>query len=367
MKRVYCTKCGKANDPAYAYCTKCGARLDHEAQAAAGIHNKRLKKLLVCLFLLVLLLGGSLGWGCFYYSRDQQVTRMVLALRDPQKDLSPYIHCDDPEFDVIPSTVRPLQVYYQHYQKQLGELNLELRQAGYQPDPQDLVSLKQEGKYFFIFPRYQLTVKTHDPVFQTSFAPYSLFINGFNSKTMDKKAQKYGEPLIEGRYAFKAVGQKQQAQKTVDLLTDDPVKLPASAKESSAQKKARIMAQNRSNNTSDVPTETLGVMVALLQKKSANWLKGSLKQGQPIYYELVRSEKIAGKPLLGYNALLAKDRQTALLYRVQGQQVTYLWREKGKSDPLKTVSVARLKHNYYRNKDQRGEVDDYVSQLKTSD
>lgn len=172
--------------------------------------------------LLVLLAGY--GYGKSYYAKDKQIDRIISALKDPSKDLSPYVKTDDSSFQLTKKSVRPLQTYYKANQTKANNLGSEWkREDDFDDIFKDSVSLGEDGHYFFLFPKYKLMVKTYSPTVVTNHKNSTIKMNGKNVGKLSASGdyyQKKLDPVIAGRYTFSV-----SANLSGKTISPSPVKL----------------------------------------------------------------------------------------------------------------------------------------------
>lgn len=53
------------------------------------------------------------AWGSNYYNRDNQISRIITSLKDPNQNAAQYISCDNSEVKITNQSVKPLQKYFQ--------------------------------------------------------------------------------------------------------------------------------------------------------------------------------------------------------------------------------------------------------------
>lgn len=246
---INCAKCGAKNQANATLCANCKAKLVKPAQssqptqpvqqvqpvkpvkpAKTGKRRADLKQgrkwkkqiLIVAAVLLVLLAGY--GYGKAHYAKDKQIDEIVTRMKDPSKDLSPYVKTDDSSFQLTKESVQPLQEYYKANQTKANNLGSEWKREDDLDDVfEDSVSLGEDGHYFFLFPKYKLMVKTYSPTVVTNHKNSTIKMNGKNVGKLSASGdyyQKKLDPVIAGRYTFSV-----SANLSGKTISPSPVKL----------------------------------------------------------------------------------------------------------------------------------------------
>lgn len=240
---IYCAKCGAKNQANATFCANCGAKLVKPTQQVQQVQAvkpsqpaKTVKKradlkqarkwkktiLITAAVLLVLLVGY--GFGKAHYAKDKQIDEIVTRMKDPSKDLSPYVKTDDSSFQLTKESVQPLQEYYKANQTKANNLGSEWKREDDLDDIfKDSVSLGEDGHYFFFFPKYKLMVKTYSPTVVTNHKNSTIKMNGKNVGKLSASGdyyQKKLDPVIAGRYTFSV-----SANLSGKTISPSPVKL----------------------------------------------------------------------------------------------------------------------------------------------
>lgn len=249
---IYCAKCGAKNQANATFCANCGEKLVKPAQSSqpsqpaqpvqqvqqvqpvkpAKTGKKRAdlkqarkwkKQILIAAAVLLVLLAGY-GFGKAHYAKDKQIDEIVTRMKDPKKDLSPYVKTDDSSFQLTKKSVRPLQEYYKANQTKANNLGSEWkREDDFDDIFKDSVSLGEDGHYFFLFPKYKLMVKTYSPTVVTNHKNSTIKMNGKNVGKLSASGdyyQKKLDPVIAGRYTFSV-----SANLSGKTISPSPVKL----------------------------------------------------------------------------------------------------------------------------------------------
>ncbi|MGM9904945.1 zinc-ribbon domain-containing protein [Lactobacillus sp.] len=246
---IYCAKCGAKNQADATFCAKCGAKLIKPTQQVQQVQpvqqvqqvqpdqpaktvkrradlkkaKKWKKPILITAAVLLVLLAGY-GFGKAHYAKDKQIDEIVTRMKDPKKDLSPYVKTDDSSFQLTKESVQPLQEYYKANQTKANNLGSEWkREDDFDDIFKDTVSLGEDGHYFFFFPKYKLMVKTYSPTVVTNHENSVIKMNGKNVGKLSASGdyyQKKLDPVIAGRYTFSV-----SANLSGKTISPSPVKL----------------------------------------------------------------------------------------------------------------------------------------------
>lgn len=229
----FCPNCGhriNANDE---FCPNCGYKLTlsgsqahrgGQQQAASdnvpprrtsnGNHprgNKKMKPLtkvvwIVVVVLVVALIGGYF-FGRSYYSKTNQVDRVISAMKnDQEKRLAGMAETNDPNFKISGKAMKPTINYYASNKDQLSKLRSQFMRDNDSPVTDNL-QFKQDGNAWLIFPRYKLMVKPVYSNVSTNLNEVSLSVNGkqVTSNMGAQKSKKIG-PLAPGLYNITTSG-----------------------------------------------------------------------------------------------------------------------------------------------------------------
>ena len=276
---IYCAKCGAPNQANATFCAKCGAKLVQPAQSTQPTQpvkpaqstqptqpvkpaqstqptqpvqqvqpvqhvqqvqpvkpaktvkkradlkqTRKWKKIILITAAVLLVLLAGYGYGKSYYAKDKQIDRIISALKDPSKDLSPYVKTDDSSFQLTKKSVRPLQTYYKANQTTANNLGSKWKnQEEFDTSFEKSVSLGEDGHYFFLFPKYKLMVKTYSPTVVTNHKNSTIKMNEKNVGKLSASGdyyQKKLDPVIAGRYTFSV-----SANLSGKTISPSPVKL----------------------------------------------------------------------------------------------------------------------------------------------
>ncbi|AIW86360.1 zinc-ribbon domain protein [Bacillus mycoides] len=201
-----CTKCGIHFEDGVQFCQNCGTKRGNPVVKKKMSGGTKVG--ITLLALLVIAIIGLYLYGSSYYTQVAQVDRMITVLqeRDGEK-LAEIIRADDPAVIVTRESLTPLFSYIKENPSYVNELKKYLRQGEKQGDGIERAdfSLTKDGKYFFLFDRYKLKVKTYYTTLLTNENGTSLKLNGKEiDKKNDKKFEKQYGPFLPGTQVFQA-------------------------------------------------------------------------------------------------------------------------------------------------------------------
>ncbi|MGZ7148754.1 TcaA 3rd/4th domain-containing protein [Bacillus sp. BC08] len=230
-----CTKCGTHFEEGVQFCQNCGKKM--ESRVVKKKMSSGTKVGITLLVLLFIAIVGLYVYGSSYYTRAEQVDRMITIVqeRDGEK-LAEIITADDPAIIVTGESLMPLFSYIKENPSYVNELKEYLRQDEKRGDGTERAdfSLTKDGKYFFLFDRYKLKAKTYYTTLLSSEKGTSLKMNGKEiDKTDDKKFEKQYGPFLPGTQVFQSE------------YKNDYVKL-------SREEKVVLMKQGQNNVTIDL-------------------------------------------------------------------------------------------------------------------
>lgn len=163
----FCSNCGEAIQAKAVFCSNCGQQLKLSPNSMVKSRKElsRKQKMALCstLAVIVLLISGLL-FGCYYYSYPQQLDRLAQTFKtqDP-KNISEVVTSEDPNYRVTAGELKKFISYYQE-ENHKGEFADFLYDLKNNPGQLADFSLHQRGRYFGVFPRYQLVIP---PVYLT--------------------------------------------------------------------------------------------------------------------------------------------------------------------------------------------------------
>ncbi|MGN1272733.1 MAG: zinc-ribbon domain-containing protein, partial [Lactobacillus sp.] len=236
--QVFCPNCGHPLKPGAEFCSNCGYNLKtkqvpksvpqpqtNNVPSSQPVQHKPMKTstkvLLSIIGVLVVALIGFYAWGSSYYSMDNQVDRITSKLPDPSQDLSPYVTADSASVKVTKDAVKPLQEYYKEHQPAVTKLNSNLKADIGNSN----ISLVKNGRYWLLFPKYKLQVKTYQPQIVTNHANSVVKVNGQNIGSLSKNSKGYYKKMgliFPGKYhvvvTSQVAGRKLSATSTANIF-----------------------------------------------------------------------------------------------------------------------------------------------------
>lgn len=178
--------------------------------------------------IIVILVGGLITAGNFYYTKDWQISRIVANLKDPKTGMAQYVVASTPDMKVTDYSLKPLQNYFKNHTAAVKKLDSNLRSG--RDDGE--IQLIEDGRYFLFFSKYKLRVQCYRPQVQTNHANSTLFVNGENYGKMNGDNQNYYQDLglvFPGRYHIlvksKVNGRKLDADSIVNIWSNKTVNM----------------------------------------------------------------------------------------------------------------------------------------------
>ncbi|GAA3639046.1 hypothetical protein GCM10022297_16560 [Lactobacillus hamsteri] len=238
--QIFCPSCGHPLKPKAEFCSNCGYNLKTKKmpeQPAASTTNNTVnahqapvrqhkpmtlknKIILSVVGVLVVAFIAFYAWGSSYYSLNNQVDRITAGLTNPSQDISKYVTADNATMKVNNDTVKPLQNYYKEHQPTVTKLNSNLKQGM----GNSTIQLVKNGRYWLLFPKYQLKVKTYQPQIVTNHSDSVVTVNGKNIGKLSSNSDKYYKKLslvFPGKYHVvvksKVAGRNLSATSTANI------------------------------------------------------------------------------------------------------------------------------------------------------
>lgn len=178
--------------------------------------------------IIVILVGGLITAGNFYYTKDRQISRIVANLKDPKTGMAQYVVASTLDMKVTDDSLKPLQNYFKNHTAAVKKLDSNLRSG--RDDGE--IQLIEDGRYFLFFSKYKLRVQCYRPQVQTNHANSTLFVNGEDYGKMNGGNQNYYQDLglvFPGRYHIlvksKVNGRKLDADSIVNIWSDKTVNM----------------------------------------------------------------------------------------------------------------------------------------------
>lgn len=220
--KQFCPNCGTIIPPDSQFCTSCGYALKDTLGPIRPVKRSLSKKqkngLIAGLLLLVLFVGGFL-FGRYYYSYPQQLDRFeqVFETQDPSK-IAEIVTSEDPNYKVSAGNLKKFISYYQadSHKKDFSEFLADLKN-----DPSQLAdfSVQEKGRFWGLFPRYQLVIQPVYLMIATDQADMELLLD--NKKLATSKGHDYQTtwgPLTPGNYQVIGKLDNEKAVATQQLI-----------------------------------------------------------------------------------------------------------------------------------------------------
>ena len=163
--------------------------------------SKKNKIIYSVIGVLVILLICFYAWGSNYYNRDNQISRIVSSLKNPNQSGAQYISCDNPEVKITTESVKPLQRYFQDHTTEADQLITDFRVGNESGN----VRLAQTGRYFLLFPKYTAQVTSVTPKLVTNHANSEVKIGKKSLGKLTKSGSSYVKTIsamLPGKYNF---------------------------------------------------------------------------------------------------------------------------------------------------------------------
>ncbi|CCI87518.1 TcaA 3rd/4th domain-containing protein [Lactobacillus gigeriorum] len=221
----YCPKCGTPVKPTDKYCGKCGNHLQQLKPKPAPKPRKPMsKKSKIMLFgglAVLLVLFGLYNIGKSRFSRENQVSAIITALKNPSEDLTPYVKIDDTRAVVNKDTLKSIQKYYEKRRQEANNLDSETN-----------LNLIASGRKWLIYPKYVLKLDTYSPKVLSNHANSEIYLDGKKVGTVVKDGESYSQTLshvIPGQHElmvkFKANGKNLTTERTVNIWSNESINL----------------------------------------------------------------------------------------------------------------------------------------------
>lgn len=239
MKK-FCPNCGKPLKDGATFCPNCGAKITSSSSVTNNLNNspsrinsnqtrttqapaprkpmsKKNKIIISIVAVIAVICIGTYMFGKNYYSRDRQIDRIVNGIKEPNADLAKYVISDDSSVEITKNSVKPYKKLLSNQKS--SSLKSELTDEGTITNGE----LVENGKYFLLFPKYQLRVKSYSPKVETNHENSTLYVNGKNSGKFSQDGSiftKTANHLLAGKYTFlvktKVSGRNLQATSSVN-------------------------------------------------------------------------------------------------------------------------------------------------------
>lgn len=196
----------------------------------AYILHKKYIVILISLFVLVCIL---LAFGNFYYSKTNQINRLINTLNTQDTNsLSSLIKVEEVNIKLDDKTLKPLFNYYNDNKDEINEvLKNDVITSQESKYADQNINLIKEGKYFHLFDKYLLQL---NPVYATLLTNQKnphVKINDQEIKNFKIDKNNLGlysvrvGPLLPGKYQFKVQDQENNMQlianNRIEILYDN--------------------------------------------------------------------------------------------------------------------------------------------------
>ncbi|ANZ69669.1 zinc ribbon domain-containing protein [Pediococcus claussenii] len=217
---IFCPNCGTKLNKKEGFCPNCGFNLTEyfekqtnktnekvavpqNDQIMTATHKKRVPKWIKILIgIIIVLMAGGYWFGNNYYGKSQQLNRMISSIKH-DKNVGSYFYSNDPSLKITNNKMEPF-VNMMKNKERLSNFENGLRTSG---SAENGFTLKQHGKFWLLFPKYQVLVTSVYANISTNHAGVDMFVNDSKvfTSTSSKQSKKIG-PLVPGTYDLKAAG-----------------------------------------------------------------------------------------------------------------------------------------------------------------
>lgn len=251
---IVCPNCGKENQATARFCEFCGENLQgNRAQEtksepskfvlAYRAHKKLYNILLIAVLTLLVVGVGLYKYGENYYSKENQIKRYedLLAENDPEK-LADTVVSSDKNFKPTAENLGAFTSYMKDNQDYSSYISKNL--ANENDSSQDLY-IKKDGKYFFLFDKYDLVLQPFYFDVATNVEDMELAVNDETEGVSDSQDYNWKVgPLAPGSYqldaSFENNGNDEQIEQKVDQINRENLEEGGSRKLSFAAKKVKF-------------------------------------------------------------------------------------------------------------------------------
>ncbi|MBB1109303.1 zinc-ribbon domain-containing protein [Limosilactobacillus sp. pH52_RY] len=176
MKSFFCPKCGTKLSEGTKFCPKCGTNVQKVLNFDKGrsqfkiknynngderkFNNVFLKKNKLMYLLLLSLIIIFFIWGHIYYSEENQLSRAIKALGDPNENASKYVTTTNSRVKIDNQSVKGIQNYFQKYPDDLNTMQNYFENG----KSYSLYRFTPAGRALLFWKRYKVQV---DPVYIT--------------------------------------------------------------------------------------------------------------------------------------------------------------------------------------------------------
>lgn len=226
----YCKECGKAVDKSLNFCENCGSKLDTSSEQEKNTvpspekkprtYTKKQKIIIGTAVALLVIMIGSYMWGKSYFSPQKTTERFITAImeEDSEKIQDLTIMQGESISKAEAEALIALAKEETHY------INIDTTHLEDFSNQNDLIRLTENGKNFFIYPKYLFSLV---PQYVEANLPFEGIENIFNeeefpAKQSDKRIIVYG-PLAPGKYKIHSSysGEFTEAESKDEIILGD--------------------------------------------------------------------------------------------------------------------------------------------------
>lgn len=238
MNKKFCFNCGTEVKADVDFCPNCGANLrkhdiksnvdnttlnsksqsvqipkvqPQKTQTVNAIHqakplDKKTKAIYAGTAVVAVVILGGFFFGKSYYSKENQISRISELIKNPQKSgLSQYVIASNSDIKPTDAKLKPLQTYFHNNSNEANKFISSLN--GNIASSNTGISLVEDGKYFFLFPKYKLSCPTYDANLYSNHKGTSVYVNGKSYGTLSGSNGDYSKKLSNlfvGQYKLNA-------------------------------------------------------------------------------------------------------------------------------------------------------------------
>ncbi|KRL63615.1 zinc ribbon domain-containing protein [Lactobacillus psittaci] len=207
--------------------TREAVRATHQAKPL----DKKTKAIYAGTAVVAVAVLGGFFFGKSYYSKENQISRISELIRNPQKGgLSQYVIASNSNVKPTDAKLKPLQTYFHNNTNEANKFISSLN--GNIASSNTGISLVEDGKYFFLFPKYKLSCPTYDAKLYSNHKGTNVYVNGKNYGTLSGSDGDYSKKLSNlfvGQYNLNAKatisGRHLSASSQVNLFSPKNVDL----------------------------------------------------------------------------------------------------------------------------------------------
>lgn len=251
---IICPNCGKENQATAHFCEFCGTNLQEKRTQetktepskfvlAYRAHKKLYNILLIAVVALLIVGVGLYKYGENYYSKESQIERYqdLLAENDPEK-LADSVVSSDKNFK---PTAQNLRVFTNYTKDNKDYSNYISKSLTNENDSSQDLYIKNDGKFFFLFDKYDLVLQPFYFDVDTNVENMELAINDKKEGSSDSEDYNWKVgPLAPGSYqldgTFENNGNDEKIEQKVDQINRENLSDNGSRELSFAAKKVKF-------------------------------------------------------------------------------------------------------------------------------